>query len=55
MYECWEWCLKEVNQELGNEEGGTCDIAEEAGKVGLVEGATCGPKACRFQLWRGAL
>lgn len=47
--------LKEVNQEPGNEESGTCDIAEEAGKVGLVEVATCGTNARRWELCSGAL
>lgn len=47
--------LKEVNQEPGNEESGTCDIAEEAGKAGLVEVATYGTNARRWELCSGAL
>ena len=57
-----EWCmkvgngiLKEVTQEPGNEESGTCDIAEEAGKAGLVEAVTCGTNARRWELCSGAL
>lgn len=45
----------DVNQEPGCEESGPCDIAEEAGKAGLMEGATRGLQAWRWKLCRGVV